>query len=128
MRTIILTIALAFGAYTGTVNATELPKNEINSITAKYDAVTTFCKLIREGNFDAVKAMIDNGENVNKTSTGLTPLMFAARYNRAKIAQLLIDNGAKLKTRSKRGLTALKWAKIAKANETVEIIEKAMKK
>ncbi|WP_075340555.1 ankyrin repeat domain-containing protein [Tenacibaculum agarivorans] len=128
MRTIILTIALAFGAYTGTLNATELPKNEINSITAKYDAVTTFCKLIREGNFDAVKAMIDNGENVNKTSTGLTPLMFAARYNRAKIAQLLIDNGAKLKTRSKRGLTALKWAKIAKANETVEIIEKAMKK
>ncbi|WP_299678444.1 ankyrin repeat domain-containing protein [uncultured Tenacibaculum sp.] len=127
MRKIILTIALAFGAYTTTVNATELPTSE-NVTFLNYEDVTTFCKLIKEGNYEAVEAMINSGEDINKKSTGLTPLMFAARYNRAKIAKLLIDKGAKLKAKSNRGLTALKWAELAKANETMKVIEKAMKK
>ncbi len=127
MRKIILTIALAFGAYTTTVNASELPNNA-NTTVIEYADVTTFCKLIKEGNYEAVAAMIETGEDINKKSTGLTPLMFAARYNKAKIAKLLIDNGAKLKTKSKRGFTALKWAKLAKANETMKVIESAMKK
>ncbi|WP_442264931.1 ankyrin repeat domain-containing protein [Tenacibaculum sp. ZS6-P6] len=127
MKKIILTIALAFGAYTTTVNATELPTNE-NATFLNYEDVTTFCKLIKEGNYEAVEAMINSGEDINKKSTGLTPLMFAARYNRVKIAKLLIDKGAKLKVKSNRGLTALKWAELAKANETMKVIEKAMKK
>ena len=127
MRKIILTIALAFGAYTTTVNATELPANE-NAAFLNYEDVTTFCKLIKEGNYEAVEAMINSGEDINKKSTGLTPLMFAARYNRAKIAKLLIEKGAKLKAKSNRGLTALKWAELAKANETMKVIEKATKK
>lgn len=127
MKKIILTIALAFGAYTTTINATELPSNESFTVL-KYEDVNTFCKLIKEGNYDAVLAMINSGENINKKSTGLTPLMFAARYNRADIAQLLIEKGAKLKIKSNRGLTALKWAKLAKAKETMKVIEKAMKK
>ncbi|SNR17709.1 ankyrin repeat domain-containing protein [Tenacibaculum jejuense] len=128
MKKIILTIALAFCALsTTTVNATELTDYENITVLA-YDDVTTFCKLIKEGNYKAVEAMINSGEDINKKSTGLTPLMFAARYNKAKIAKLLIDNGAKLKARSNRGLTALKWAKLAKANETMKVIENAMKK
>ncbi|CAM1341547.1 ankyrin repeat domain-containing protein [Tenacibaculum amylolyticum] len=125
MKKIILTIALVFGAYTLTVNASEQPNKEEITVL-KYADVTPFCKLIREGNYDAVKAMIESGENVNKKSTGLTPLMFAARYNRSDIAKLLIDNGAKLKIRSKRGYTALKWAELAKANETITVIKEAM--
>lgn len=125
MKKIILTIALFLGAFTSTVNATETPKPEKITVT-KYTEVSPFCTLIREGNYEAVKALIKSGEDVNQKSTGLTPLMFAARYNRADIAKLLIANGAKLKAKSKRGYTALKWAKLAKANETMAVIKQAM--
>ena len=78
------------------------------------------------GDFDAVKALIQQGEDVNKKSTGLTPLMFAARHNHPEIAQLLIENGAKLNSRSeKEGLTALELAERYKANDTYQVIEKA---
>ncbi len=126
MKKIILTIALVFTASTLTVNANELP-NETITVTYTAD-VSTFCKLIRTGNYEAVAAMIKSGQNVNKKSTGLTPLMFAARYNRAEIAKLLIDNGAKLNARSERGFTALKWAKLAKANEAMQVIKSAIEK
>lgn len=125
MKKIILTIALVFGAYTLTVNASEQPNKEEITVL-NYVKISPFCKLIRQGNYDAVKAMIESGENVNKESAGLTPLMFAARYNRSDIAKLLIDNGAKLKKKSKRGYTALKWAKLAKATETMEVIKEAI--
>ena len=78
------------------------------------------------GDFDAVKALIQQGEDVNRKSTGLTPLMFAARHNQPEIAQLLIDNGAKLNSRSdKEGMTALEMAQRYKANDTFEVIQKA---
>ncbi len=88
--------------------------------------VNSFCKLIQLGDYDAVRALIQQGEDVNKKSTGLTPLMFAARHNQPEIAQLLIDNGAKLNSRSeKEGMTALEMAERYKATDTFEVIEKA---
>ncbi len=129
MKKVFLTIALlCIGTSFASLNTEELPNN--NNTELRYVDVNTFCKLIREGNYDAVKLMIEKGENINRASTGLTPLMFAARYNRAKIVQLLIDNGAKLNTKSTKrgGHTALKWAELAKADEAIKIIKKAMKK
>ena len=88
--------------------------------------VNSFCKLIQLGDYDAVRALIQQGEDVNKKSTGLTPLMFAARHNQPEIAQLLIDNGAKLNSRSeKEGMTALEMAERYKATDTFKVIEKA---
>ena len=88
--------------------------------------VNSFCKLIQMGDYDAVRALIQQGEDVNKKSTGLTPLMFAARHNQPEIAQLLIDNGAKLNSRSeKEGMTALEMAERYKAADTYKVIEKA---
>ena len=40
----------------------------------------------------------------------MTPLMIAARYNNCEIIKVLIDNGADLKTKDEKGLTALKFA------------------
>ncbi len=130
MKKVFITIALlSIVTSFASLNIKELPKNN-NNTELRYVDVNTFCKLIREGNYDAVKLMIEKGENINRASTGLTPLMFAARYNRAKIVQLLIDNGAKLNTKSTKrgGHTALKWAELAKADEAIKIIKKAMKK
>lgn len=116
-------IALSFG----TINATNL-ENGTPATTLEYPNVSTFCKLITAGNYDAVKAMIENGTNINRKSTGLTPLMFAARYNKVEIVKLLIKKGAKLKVKSDRGYTALDYAKISKAHEAYKVIEEALKK
>ena len=88
--------------------------------------VNSFCKLIQMGDYDAVKALIQQGEDVNQKSTGLTPLMFAARHNQPEIAQLLIESGAKMNSRSeKEGMTALEMAEKYKAVDTYKVIEKA---
>ncbi len=72
--------------------------------------------------------MIEKGTDINNVSIKLTPLMYAARHNRADIVELLIDNGADLHAKSSRkGYTALKWAKLAKANEAYAIISAALK-
>ena len=89
--------------------------------------VNAFCKLIQMGDYDAVRALIEEGQDVNIKSSGLTPLMFAARHNKTEIAKLLIENGAKLKLKSDRnGFTALKWAEASNAKETYAVIKNAL--
>ena len=103
-----------------------LKSNKIN-YSKTYSKVNAFCRLIQMGNYEAVKALIESGENVNIKSTGLTPLMFAARHNRAKIAQLLIDNGAKLNIKSSVGnMTALSIGKRSKAVDAIRVIEESL--
>lgn len=118
-----LAIALSFGTITASTSL-DAPVKTI----VKYDNVSTFCKLIRAGNFEAVKAMVENGTDVNRKSTGLTPLMFAARYNKTDIVKLLIDKGAKLKVKSDNGFTALEYAKMSKAHEAYKVIANALEK
>jgi len=104
----------------------KIEKESIEVVT--YDMSSLF-KLIQKGDLNGVKSMIKSGENINKKSKGLTPLMFAARYNKVEIVKLLIKNGAKLKTRSsKDGVTALTIAKRSKALDVVKVLEKALKK
>lgn len=125
MKKVILSIVLCI-ATLSTVSANTPLTN--NTVEVNYPDLTTFFKLIKEGNYSAVEAMIKNGEDVNKKSKGLTPLMYAARYNKADIVKLLIDNGAKLKAKSERGFTALKWAQLAKADKSIAVIKNALKK
>ena len=129
MKKLILPMLFCFLAFS-TTNATSVNlenSKSTSSIKIGY-TVSTFCKLIQMGNYDAVKALISTGENVNKKSNGLTPLMFAARHNKAKIAKLLIDNGAKLNTKSDKGgkMTALQIAKRSKAVDAIKVIKAAL--
>lgn len=85
--------------------------------------LNTMCRMIREGNYKAVESLISKGADINKRSVKLTPLMYAARHNKAKIARLLIANGANLHAHSmKNGYTALKWAELSNATEAYEAI------
>ncbi|PKH49951.1 hypothetical protein CXF68_04195 [Tenacibaculum sp. Bg11-29] len=126
MKTIVFTI-LAITLSFGTITASELNKSNIKT-SIEYPNINTFCKLIVAGNYDAVKMLIENGTNINKKSTGLTPLMFAARYNKVEIVKLLIKKGAKLKVKSTRGYTALNYAKMSKANEAYKLLLNALDK
>ena len=128
MKKLILSSALALGLVTA-VNAVPLTtSNDFVSIeeVSYTTEVSTFCKLITKGDLEAVKSMVVAGTDVNKKSKGMTPLMYAARYNRTEIVELLIANGADLKVRSDKGYTALKYAKISKAHDTYKIISEAL--
>jgi hypothetical protein len=129
MKKLILPMLACLLAFSTTLNATS-KKVEDTQLTSKVVGVyevNAFCKLIQMGNYEAVKALIESGENVNKKSNGLTPLMFAARHNKAKIAKLLIKSGAKLKTKSDTGkMTALQMAKRSKAVDAFKVIKEAL--
>lgn len=130
MKKLILPIFVFLLAFSTTLNAKTLKKVEDTQLTSKVvrlDDVNAFCKLIQMGNYEAVKALIESGENVNKKSNGLTPLMFAARHNKAKIAKLLIKSGAKLKTKSDTAkMTAFQMAERSKAVDALKVIKEAL--
>jgi len=127
MKKLILPVLVCLFAI-GSLNATVLKVEKNNTEIPGYD-VSTFCKLIQKGEFEVVKSMIEIGEDVNKKSKGLTPLMFAARHNKAKIVALLLKNGAELNIKSdKNQITALDIAKRSKAIDAVKIIEVALRK
>lgn len=129
MKKLILSTFICLIAFSVSSNATTPNTNDAKNRSIKVGyTVSTFCKLIQMGNYEAVKSLIETGEDVNKKSNGLTPLMFAARHNKAKIAKLLIKNGAKLNTKSDKGgkMTALQIAKRSKAVDVIKVIEKAV--
>ncbi|APG65794.1 hypothetical protein LPB136_10640 [Tenacibaculum todarodis] len=119
-------ILVVFTLSFNTVNA----NNNLNSslVTTSIEApkLSALCQLIVAGNYDAVESLIKNGTDINRKSTGLTPLMFAARYNKTKIAKLLIKHGAKLNVKSEKGFTALEYAKMSKAKDAYSVIKTAL--
>ncbi|QMU65677.1 MAG: ankyrin repeat domain-containing protein [Flavobacteriaceae bacterium] len=131
MKKLIVPIIVCFFAFSmaNAIVPNELAKKNNVELSTSYFKVNAFCKLIQIGNYEAVKSLIDAGEDVNAKSNGLTPLMFAARHNRAKIAKLLIKNGAKLNTKSDRSrLTAMDLAKRSKAVDAIKVLEDALSK
>ena len=102
--------------------------NEVLPKDDKKTELSTFCKMIRLGNYQIVKALMNNGTNINRKSLGLTPVMYAARYNETEILKLLIANGAKLHTKSDKGYTAIQYAIMSKANKAHEVLEAAFQK
>lgn len=130
MKKIVLPIIIFLLTFTtGVANTSDdIIESEVYANSVVLTNVNSFCKLIQMGDYNAVKALIENGENVNRKSTGLTPLMFAARHNKAKIAKLLIANGAKLYAKSDRGgFTALRIAELSKAKDAYWVIHQAIK-
>ncbi len=140
MKNLILLSALVFGL---TVNANPIKDTTKYAKVEKYTShinannmnldivyrtnVNPFGKIITTGNYDAVKCMIEAGVDIDKKSVGMTPLMYAARYNRVDVVNLLIENGADVNAKSNKGYSALKYAKISKAYDTYKIISDALK-
>ncbi|SDL98203.1 ankyrin repeat domain-containing protein [Kriegella aquimaris] len=129
MKKKILT-AIACCLLTATVVKAEstIEKSKLITVTkpVKKLNVSSFCKAILEGDYDTVKRMIELGEDVNQKSLGMTPAIFAARYNKAEILELLIENGANLKIKSDKGFTVKKYAELSNADDALAVIEAAM--
>ncbi len=123
-KTILIVAAACLLAVSG-VYAENKTTNEFTetTINVKNLEISSFCKAILQGDIETVKKLIELGEDVNQKSLGMTPAMFAARYNKAEILELLIQNGANLSTKSDKGYTAKKLAKLSKASEALAVLE-----
>ena len=118
-----LALCVSLGAYA------EPTSKVINSVTSvKEFKVNPFCVSIAKGDFETVKKLVSLGAEINQKSEGMTPAMYAAKYNRTDILKLLIENGANLKLKSDKGMTALKYAELHKAHDAKAIIEEALKR
>lgn len=130
MKKIIVTFVLALGLFTANANVitvtepTTTPSETTEAVMNS--SLNPFCKAIMLGKIDLVKQMISLGEDINGKCLGKTPAMYAARYNRAEILKLLIDNGADLSIKSdEEKYTAAKFAELSNAAEAMAIIKEA---
>ncbi|GGZ82076.1 ankyrin repeat domain-containing protein [Algibacter mikhailovii] len=104
-----------------------------NSTIKNYDVeaffkVNSFCVSIAKGDLETVQKLISRGADVNERSNGMTPVMYAAKFNRVDILNLLIENGANLKIKSDKKMTAADYAELHGASDALAIIEKATAK
>ena len=129
-KTILTSAALCLLAVSGIYaiyNTTVCEPTTNLTASVSYD-VNPFCKAIMKGDVETVKKLIELGADVNEKSVGLTPAMFAARYNKAEILELLIDGGANLKLKSDKGYTAKRYAEMSGATDALQVLKTAMKK
>ncbi|WP_104735601.1 ankyrin repeat domain-containing protein [Hanstruepera ponticola] len=83
---------------------------------------------IVKGDTETVQKLIDLGADVNKKWNGLTPAMYAAKFNRAEILEVLIANGANLKSKCDKGHTAAEYAEMSNAADAQSVIKAELKK
>ena len=123
---IISALALCFALVN--VNANSVSENLKKHAAETVLKVNPFCMSIAKGDLETVIKLINLGADVNQKSNGMTPAMYAAKFNRCKILKLLINNGAKLKVKSDKGITAKKYAERSNAKEAKAIIVETLKK
>ncbi len=129
MKKTIINLGLALVTITNLAMASNgnLPVKK-ETVTINYFTGSPLCMAICKGDVAVVKKFIEYGANVNEVSNGMTPLMFAARYNNVEILTLLVEKGANLKVKDEKGYTALKHAEISGAKEAVAFLEEKTKK
>ena len=120
MKKTIIISAMALGFAFNTSHATPCIQTvpSITMIKTKI-SVSPFCLSIVKGDLDTVKKLIELGADVNEKSNGMTPAMYAAKYNRTDILEFLVKNGAELKKKSDNGWTAMDYAKRSNAKDVL---------
>ncbi|MDN3666721.1 ankyrin repeat domain-containing protein [Algibacter miyuki] len=126
MKKSIIISAIALSFTFGTAHATPFTSTDNAPEIVRYYKVNSFCVSIALGDIDTVMKLLSIGEDVNQVSNGMTPAMYAAKYNRTEILELLIKHGANLKAKTAKKMTAAKYAEIHGADEAAQIIKTAL--
>lgn len=87
------------------------------------DNISSLCKAAMQGDVEKVRSLIATGEKVNEKSLGMTPAMYAARYNKPEVLKILMLNQANLNIKSDQGYTVKEYAKMSKATQVLAILD-----
>lgn len=124
MRKTVLIIAVAMGFTAPVTFATNRTFTSNHSFEVSITSeVSSFCLAIVKGDIETVSKLIELGTSVNEVSLGLTPAMYAAKFNKVEILELLVKHGADLNKRSDKGFTAKRYAQLSNANEALEFFD-----
>lgn len=116
--------AVALLAVSQTSLAAKAPLHKVGIEITSYGN-TPLCTTILKGDLETVKKFIEYGADVNESSNGMTPLMFAARYNKVAIVKLLLEKGANKGVKDEKGNTAVKYAELSNSAEVVTLLKQA---
>lgn len=121
MKKSIVYLGLALVAFTNV----SLASNGYHSNSVESNSISSspMSIAIWKGDMETVKKFIEYGVDVNEKSNGMTPLMFAARYNKTEIIKFLISKGAIIKEKDSKGFTALKHAELSNANNAIVLLK-----
>lgn len=124
MKKTIIILGLALVAFSNVAEATNASTFTTSTEIVKYGN-SPLCNAILKGDLATVKKFVEYGADVNEMSNGLTPLMFAARYNKIEILKYLVEKGADKQIKDERGFTALKYAENSKSTEALAFLKQA---
>jgi len=124
-KAVLITMMVMFFTSVSFASETETNPNNSREFVAT-STVSPFIKGIVNGDLKFVEKMIEFGIDVNQESgkTGMTPLMYAARYNKTAIIEMLVKEGAEVKIKSKQGFSAKKYAELSNAKDAMALLEK----
>ena len=122
-KSLLLTLSVILISAASFAKEMEAFNYEDNAYELIAPQTSPFCMAIVKGDTETVKKLIELGSDVNKKSNGMTPLMFAARYNRVEIIKLLVEKGANVKAKNSKGYNAMKFAKQSNAKEAIALLE-----
>lgn len=120
MKKSVIAFGILLSVMANNVNANVNPAaNEVSDEKTKTSKVAPISLAIVKNDYARVENFIASGSSVEVKgkTTGMTPIMYAARYNNVELIKLLVVNGAKVQETSKYGLTALEYAEHANAND-----------
>jgi len=89
------------------------------------DPNSPLCTAIFKGDLTTVKKFIEYGADVNEVSNGMTPLMYAARYNKVEIIKYLLEKGANKDKKDDKGNTAAKYAQLSNSQDALAVLKQA---
>jgi ankyrin repeat protein len=115
---------IALIAVSQTTLAANAPVVKVGNELTNYGN-TPLCTAILKGDVETVKKFIEYGADVNEMSNGMTPLMFAARYNKVAIVKFLLEKGADKAVKDEKGNTAIKYAELSNSQDVLTLLKQA---
>lgn len=123
MKKTVIYLGLALVTFANVSMASNHKPSVKNPVAFSAYIVSPLNIAISKGDIETVKKFIEYGANVNQISEDMTPLMIAARFNKAEIMKILLANGARPNDKNERGYTALKYAQLSNATDAIAILK-----
>ena len=123
MKKSIIAFSLLVSVVGTTVASNKTPET-LKVVTTSIKNVSPLSIAVAKGDYVTAFNFLKYGADINEKSklTGMTPLMYAARYNNVKLLKLLLLNGADTTVTSKIGYSALGYAKLSNATEAIAFL------